>query len=306
MQVALFSAENTQNKGEVMKKLLITITMLGSMIFFTGCGEKVIIENGEVGKQLTTDGLEDQIRTAGAFRMENCFGTACPKLVRLTIAETTEIVPGKFFIAKSDLAMDLELSLQYSVKKDNKSLNSVFDRVKATQDPTNNSQLLINEKKVYDTFIKPVLRDTVRVALNNYTVEQIIANLTDVRIFVENAVKEKLNDSPIKVISLSFSKIGYPESIMKAKEDFAKIELEKATKMKAIAAELEIAAKEQELKIVKAKMALEVDKIVAERMNSKLAEYMLLEAINTSAENGTPWAVTGDVIFRDISTKGGK
>lgn len=274
-----------------MKKIILPITIVFSLLLFTGCGEKVVIENGEVAKQLTTSGLEEEIRTAGAFRMESCFGTACPKLVRLTIAETTVVVPGDFFIAKSDLAMELELSLQYAVKGDNKSIDKVFNRVKAT--PVNNDQLLITEQKVFDTFIKPVLRDTVRVALNTYTVEQIIANLTDVRIFVENSVKEKLNNSPINVISLSFSKISYPESIMKAKEDFAKIELEKATKMKAIAAELEIAAKEQELKVVKAKMALEVDTIVSERMNPELATYMLLEAINTSAEKGTPWAVTG-------------
>ena len=284
-----------------MKKFLFSLMVVSSMLLFTGCGEKVVIENGEVGKQLTTSGLEEEIRTAGAFRMESCFGTACPKLVRLSIAETTEVIPGKFFIKKSDLAMELELSLQYSVKKDTNSINEVFKRVKAEKDSNNPNQLLISEKKVYNTFIKPVLRDTVRVALNNYTIEEIIDNLTEVRVFVENQVKAKLNKTPIKVISLSFSKIGYPESIMKAKEDFAKIELEKATKMKAIAAELEIAKKEQELKIVKAKMALEVDKIVADRMNPQLAKYMLLEAINTSAENGTPWAITGsDVIFREL------
>ena len=287
-----------------MKKVAILMAVV-VMFFLTGCGEKVVIENGEVGKQLTTSGLEKEIRTAGAFRMDSCFGTACPKLVRLSIAETTEVIPGKFFIKKSDLAMELELSLQYSVKKDEASINEVFRRVKAEKDPNNPDQLLISEKKVYNTFIKPVLRDTVRVALNNYTIEEIIDNLTEVRVFVENQVKAKLSKTPIKVISLSFSKIGYPESIMKAKEDFAKIELEKATKMKAIAAELEIDKKEQELKIVKAKMALEVDKIVADRMNPQLAKYMLLEAINTSAENGTPWAITGsDVIFRE--TIGGK
>jgi hypothetical protein len=287
-----------------MKKVAILMAVM-VMLFLTGCGEKVVIENGEVGKQLTTSGLEKEIRTAGAFRMDSCFGTACPKLVRLSIAETTEVIPGKFFIKKSDLAMELELSLQYSVKKDEVSINEVFRRVKAEKDPNNPDQLFISEKKVYNTFIKPVLRDTVRVALNNYTIEQIIDNLTEVRVFVENQVKAKLSKTPIKVISLSFSKIGYPKSIMKAKEDFAKIELEKATKMKAIAAELEIAKKEQELKIVKAKMALEVDKIVADRMNPQLAKYMLLEAINTSAENRTPWAITGsDVIFRE--TIGGK
>jgi len=281
---------------------MIFIVILATVLF-TGCGEKVIIENGEVGKQLTTSGLEKEIRNPGALRMEACFLSACPKLVRLSVAETSKTVPGNFFIAKSDLEMKLDLELQYSVKKDTKSINEVFERVKGVSSNTSSmyQQIIIEEEKVYTTFIKPVLRDTVRLALNNYKIEEMMDNLGVVRDFVESEVRKKLESSPINIVNLTFGKIGWPESIMKSKEDFAKIEIEKATKMKSMAAELEIMKKQFELDKARAIMALEVDKIISDKMNPQLATYMTLEAINKSAENGTPWALGSNVVYRETN-----
>lgn len=273
-----------------MKKLVQVLILVGLTLFFTGCGEKVVINSGEVGKQLTTSGLEKEIRAPGAFRMDSCFfGMACPKLVRLQVSETTEVIPGKFFINKSDLELELELSLQYAVKKDEKSINGVFERIKAEKSDSN--QMMIPNENIYNAFIRPVIRDTVRVALNNYSIDEIMNNLSDIKTFTENEVRKVLKDTPIDVITLAFSKVGYPEAILKAKEDFAKIELEKATKMRAIAAELEILKKTMELEKERAKMTLEVDEIIATKMNTNLEKYLTLQAINKSAENGTPWAL---------------
>lgn len=288
-----------------MKNIIkLTLLALLSVFLFTGCGDKVIIENGEVGKQITGSGLEKEIRNPGALRMDSCMFTACPKLVRLTVAETSKTIPGKFFINKSDLDLTLDLKLQYSVKRDEKSINEVFDRVKGIEDTHNSRQLIIPEEKVYITFIDPVLRDTVRVSLNNYTIEEMISNLTEVRKFVENEVRKQLANTPITIVNLTFGKIGWPDSIIKAKEDFAKIEIEKATKMKAMAAELEIMTKQFELDKKRAEMTLQVDKIISDKMNDNLKSYMLLDGIRKSAENGTPWAITGsDVIFRETNQK---
>jgi hypothetical protein len=285
-----------------MKRNILKImgVALATSMLFTGCGEKVLIENGEVAKQLTTSGLEKGISSSGAIRLDACWTSACPKLVRLAVAENSILVPGKFFIKKSDLEMELEIALQYGVKRDEASINSVFDRVKGIQDPANKRQLIIEEEKVFNTFVKPILRDSVRIALNNYSIDEIIANLAEVRTYVESEVRKSLKESPIKIVNLTFSKVSYPESVMKAKEDFAKINLEKATKIRAMAAELEIMAEELKLKKARAKMAVEVDEIISKRMNPNLEKYMILDAINKSAENGTPWAITGDVVFRDL------
>lgn len=283
------------------KSLLYGIAAVTLLLTLSGCGNKVIIENGEVGKQLTTSGLEKEIRNPGALRMEGCFGTACPKLVRLSVAETSKTIPGKFFIEKSDLEMGLELELQYAVKRDEKSINEVFERVKGVSDPRDSSQIIIQEEKVYSTFIKPVIRDTVRQALSNYKIENMMANLGTVREFVESEVRKKMKDTPIKIVNLSFSKISWPEAIIKAKIDFAKIEIEKATKMKGMSAELEIMEKKFELDKKRAEMALQVDSIVSDKMNENLAQYMMLDAINKSAENGTPWAINSNIIYREKS-----
>ena len=50
---------------------------------FIACGQRVTIQPGEIGRQLTTAGLETENRPPGAFRLESCIISACPKLVRL-------------------------------------------------------------------------------------------------------------------------------------------------------------------------------------------------------------------------------
>jgi regulator of protease activity HflC (stomatin/prohibitin superfamily) len=279
-----------------MKKLLSALVLVSALALTTGCGHRTMIENGEVGKQLTTSGLEDKVRAPGAFRMESCILSSCPKLVRLSVAENNKVIPGNYFIAKSDLELGIDLSLQYGLKRDNASLNEVFSRIRGV--PLNSSELVIAEDRVFEVFVQPVIRDTVRTALNQYSIEQIMENLPLVREYVESEVRKKLNNSPIDVISLSFSKVSWPTVILQAKEEFAKIEISKATEMRAVAADLEILASKMELEKERARMALEVDSIIASKMTPELAQFMLLNAINKSAENSTPWAVTDSTVLR--------
>lgn len=279
-----------------MKKIILLLSSIVVALLMTGCGDKVQINSGEVGKQLTTSGLESEIRESGSFRMDGCAFSACPKLVRLQVTKTPQIIPGKFFMPKSDLTLGLDIAIQYQVKTDNASRNIIFNEVSAQPSTTNDREMIILSQTVYDTFIKPTLRDTVRKALSQYKIEGVMDNLSKVREFVESEVKKSLKDSPVTVVTLAFENISYPALILESKEQFAAIETQKATEMKAMAAEMEIIAKKLEVEKARANVALEVDKIISDHMDDKLATWGIIQAAQTSAENGTPWAISTGVL----------
>jgi len=277
-----------------MKKTIINILLLSLVVLFTtGCGERVRVEQNEVAKVLSTNGLEDTVRTNSTFRLESCIFSACPKLVKLDITKNTKTMNSQYFMPKSDMELGLELTIQYSPKVDKKSINSIYKDIRAEDVPNSSFLAIIDSEKLYEIYIQPILKDTTRQALNDYKIEQIMDNLEDSRKFVFNMIKEKLKETPIHLDSLSFSKISYPSLILQKKKEFAAIDTQKATDMKSMAAELEIMAKKLELEKKKAKMQLEVDKIISKRLDENMVIWGIVQAAQTSAENGTPWSLGG-------------
>lgn len=265
--------------------------MIITALMFSGCGERVRVEQGQVGKVMNSSGLEEQIRDVSTFRLESCVFTACPKLITLDMTKNVEKVEGKFFMPKSDMEFGIELNLQYSAKNTPKALNSIFKEMPSVSKEGSTNINHISSSKLFSRYIEPIIIDTTRQALGNYTIEEIMSNLEETRQYIYATINKKLENEPIQIDTLSFSKIEYPALILKKKEDFASIDTQKATDMKAMAAELEILAKKLELEKAKAKMQLEVDEIVSGRMNGKMVAWGIVQAIQTSAEKGTPWAL---------------
>ena len=114
-----------------MKKISVLGFLLCSL-FLTGCGERVSIQPGEVGKQLTTDGLEKEIRRPGAFRMEQCLVVACPRLVRLQVQKATkQFKIDKLLLMKSNVDLsNVEVGVQFQVKDNEESINRIFEEVR--------------------------------------------------------------------------------------------------------------------------------------------------------------------------------
>jgi len=275
-----------------MKKILLyAIVGLSSILLLSGCGQKVRVEQNEVAKILGSNGLEDEILKNSTFRLDSCFISACPKLVTLDVTKNTKVIPGNYYMPKSDMEMELELSIQYSVKKDKKSIDTVFEEARSINNPNFDYLASIPAEKLYEIYIKPIIKDSTRQALNSFKIEQVMDNLEETRLFVFKTINKKLKDSPVKIDTLSFSKIGFPELILQKKKEFAAIDTQKATDMKAMAAELEIMAKKLELEKKKAKMQLEVDNIISKQLDKKMVIWGIIQAIQTSAENGTPWSL---------------
>lgn len=254
----------------------------------TACGERVQIPPGSVGKQLTTSGLEEDIREPGSFRMESCMFSACPRLVKLETFENSVSTQGGYLIPKSNnISVDIEVVVRFRPKQDLESLNEIYNRVKPTQAGEYTTVSTITSDNIFRIFIAPSLRDTVRAALAPYTVEQLMANLGQVREFVESKVKQSLDGSPIQIMSLTFNTVNWPESVTTAIERTAQVEFEKITRLKQVQADIAVAQAERRLDIYRAQVDTEIDAIVSKFMGPRMALWRQLEVMATAAENGT-------------------
>ena len=269
-----------------MKILKLGILPILAMLILSGCGDKVTVDSGRVAKQLGTNGLEDGIRRAGAFRLDSCVTTACPRFVVLDVFENTQTISSKYYISSSKLNLELDVDIQYAVKEDDASINKVYKRVKSV--PVNGERKsIISTEQVFSTYVKPVSIGTIRTALNHYNIDQIMDNLSEVQIYVENAFKEKLKSEPVIIKSLTFSLVSYPKVIVERREEEASVDAEKATKLKRLEADLIVAKEERKLQIEHAKNAVEADKIISDSMDEDMATWLMLEAIQTCAERTT-------------------
>ena len=253
------------------------------ILTLSGCGERVTVDSGRVAKQLGTNGLEKSIRREGAFRLDSCVTTACPRLVILDVFENATTVGNKFYISKSKLNLTLKLDIQYAVREDDASINKVYKRVKSVSiSGTRRSE--ISTDQVFDTYIRPSVIDITRTALNNYDIDTIMDNLSEVREHVENVIKTSYSDSPVEIIRVTFSDVSFPPVIVLRREEAASVDAEKVTKIKRLEAQLEISEKKRALGIIRARYAVEEDKIVSKSMDKKMQAWLMLEAIQTCAE----------------------
>lgn len=256
------------------------------------CGERVAIQSGEVGKQLTTEGLESGIRNPGAFRLDSCVFSACPKLIRLQVNKHAEDMKiDSLFLPKSNVDIDnVQIRLQFRVKPDKDSINRVYAEVRP--EPAGEQVFLITSQQVYDTYLRGRVPDAVVATLREYTVEEVLTQVPEIAEYVEAKVNEELKEDPVEVTELSFPNgIGeVPEAVIMAKRRLFAIEEEKARQVKALEAELAVEDQRQAVQRKRAKN----DKEVALSLGMSTAAFMYLktfERFADAAADGTPVAI---------------
>ena len=151
----------------------LTFVMLFAIL---GCGERVTIQPGEVGKELGTGGLEEEIRKPGAFRMDSCIIAACPKLVRLqTQKATKEFTIDKLFLPKSNVDMTkVSVGIQFQIRQDDASIETAYSEVRPVQantvegsEASSDLILLITSDMLYQTYVQRKAPDAIITALRS-------------------------------------------------------------------------------------------------------------------------------------------
>lgn len=282
-----------------MKKITLLLTAALSLFALTGCGDRVTINSGEVGKQITSSGLEDIIREPGSFRMETCFLSACPRLVRLQTAVSAQTINvDKVFLPKSNVTLDnVSFGIQFRVKDNKQSKDQAFATVPS--EPVNNDERdrIITSDKIFRTYIERKAPEIVIAALREYTVEDALSKVEVISEFVKNKLNSQLADTPIEITEFGFPNgVGTPPAIvLKAKEELYAIDEEKARALKSYAAQLEIEKGKQHVARTRAQNANEI----AAKLGIPVSEYMrlqVLERFADAAESGTPVGIGNSLI----------
>ena len=263
-----------------MKNKIILCCMI--LLTLSGCGKKVTVESGRVAKELGSTGLEKRIRSAGAFRLDSCILSACSSLVVLEAFENTQKIKSKYYISASKLNLELEVSIVYAVKTDDNSINKVYERVKSVKTESRGS--IITSERIFDTYVNPIGIGNIRTSLNNYNIDEIMDNLSEVNDYVQSEFIKKLENEPVVIKSLTFSFVSYPEVIVSRREEEASVDAEKSTKLKRLEANLIIVKERKKLDIQRATVAVEAARIVSESMDAKMQVWLMLEVLQTCAE----------------------
>lgn len=261
--------------------------LLSVSLFLVACGERVMIEPGEIGRQLTSGGMETENRPAGSFRMETCVLDACPRLIRMQMQlSTKEIKIDKLFLPKSNVDLtNVQVGLQFRVKPDDHSINRVFTEVKPSQMP--DGQMAITTDMIYDTYISRKAPDAIITGLREYEVDQVLSSVPEISKYVKDKINEMLHDTPIEVTEVGFPNgIGEPPfEVLDAKRKLYAVEEQKARDLKALAADLIVEEQRQKIQQLRATNDTENAKILG--MSSE--KYVYLKNMERFAEEKVPF-----------------
>jgi hypothetical protein len=273
------------------------------LLMLTACGDQVTIFNGEKGKQLTTSGLESIIREPGTFRMDVCFTSACPKLVRLQTSFSAHTIHmDKIFLPISNVTVDdVTFGIQFRVKEDKASINEAFStRAENVKDGT----FIITSEMMYDTYIARKAPEVVIDILREYSIDDVLSNVSEISKQAKAALNKELESTPIEITEFGFPNgVGTPPKVvLDAKERLYAVNEERARKLRELEAQLAIESQRQAVQAVRARN----DAAIAKELGIPTSEFMLLKTIERfadAADEGTPIALGGGILPICKSTK---
>lgn len=265
---------------------IIMVTILG-----TGCGDRVRVGTGEVGKIVGTSGLEDEIRRTSSFRLDACFTGACPYLVRMQTTKSTQKVNvEQVFLTKSRVDLkSVESGIQFKVKQDNESINQIFSEVR----PENG---VITQESIWRIYLERKAPAAVIAVLRNYTIEDILSKIPEIEDACKVKLAEEIKDLPVEITDLGFPNgIGdIPEKVIESYRNLYAVEADKQRQIKQLEADLEVERQSMTVQRVRAKN----DRTIAGELGVPVGEYMKLkisekyaDAVIDAADNNQPFAL---------------
>ena len=236
-------------KHSILRTVLSLFLVAPALLGFAGtagCGQPTSIQPGEVGKQLGTHGLEEAIHPPGAFRLEVCIVSACPKLVRLQVNKSTqELKIDHLFLPKSSINIsNVQVGLQFQVKQDTASINKIFEEVRSVhangQAGETDRVLLITDEMLYATYLQRLAPNAIVTALRNHTVDEILTNVPEISENTKQMINQMLADTPIEVTEVGFPNgIGeIPHEVMEKMHQLYAVRADMDRRIKALGADL--------------------------------------------------------------------
>lgn len=276
-----------------MKKFfkILSVVALGSML--SGCfwGEKVQVPPAYEGKILTKNGYKPDTFPPSTFRLAPCWmpGSVCEELILVNKSDVGKVEKFTLFMPKNQLTMSFDVRMTTYIKdgQTDSILNKISPQI------TERGIKYVSFNKVYDTYGKPILRETVRSVLAEYTIDEIASSRDAVNQELQARLNKALMSNPIGLKTIGLAHVAYPEVITKRKEqaEERRIEIEqeearKQVELIKIQTELEKAKASRAIRREKAQAAAEENKIAASSITPEYLEYKKLEVLSEIAKSG--------------------
>lgn len=277
---------------------IAAIALSGALM--VGCGEKVEVPPGHVGKLMTKDGYQETMIPTSKFRLPFCT-TYCDKLVVLDTTDNRYVEPLKIYIPADKL--NIELNIEATLRVDPKKASSLFAQLPQAVGAST-QQSLITSRSVYNTYGKTILEAEVRGYLTQLTIGDISSNVDKVNADLTQILQKVMGErTPFQVIYAGVSNVILPPIITTAQEKAA----ERREQIEREEAEMKISTVRQQRELKEAQLQRQIEKekaetkaieqrAVAESLTPQYLRMKELEIEQTKADkwNGTvPNTVVG-------------
>jgi hypothetical protein len=239
-----------------------------------GCGQKVEVPPGFVGKIMTKDGYQEGLIPTSKLRLPFCVNY-CDRMVVLDATDKSFIEPMKIFIPSDKLEVTLDVRATLSV--DPMKAESLFNKL--PQQPVNDQYSVINADSIYKTYGQQVLQAEVRAYLTQYTISEIASNNekinSDIQVLLQKVMGER---TPFQVRYAGLTNIQFPPTIVNAQVAAA----ERREQIQKEEAQLAVSKVQMERELQEARLNRQIEKEKAETEAIK---------INAQAQAVTPQTI---------------
>lgn len=184
----------------------------------SGCGERVEVPPGFVGKVMTKDGYQEGLIPTSKLRLAPCMNY-CDRMVIMDNTDKSYVEPMTVFIPTDKLNITVDLRATLAV--DPQRAEPLFNKL--PQVATNDQLSVISGESIYNTYGKQVLQAEVRSYLTKYSISEIASNgekiNADIQVLLSKVMGER---TPFTVRYAGVTNIKYPDIITQAQENSAK------------------------------------------------------------------------------------
>lgn len=235
-----------------------------------GCGQRVEVPPGHVGKIMTKDGYREGLIPTSKLRLDYCVNY-CDRLVVMDNTDKSYVEPMTIFIPADKLNVTVDLRATLSV--DPLKADPLFNKLPQV---TQGDQLsLISGETIYTTYGKQILQAEVRSYLTQYTIAEIASNNEKINSDIQNLLSKVMSaKTPFKVNYAGLTNIKYPPIITEAQENSAK----RREMIAQEEASLSVSKVKLDRELQEAKMQRAIDKEKAE--TEAQAQRVLAEAVD--------------------------
>ncbi|WCO82089.1 band 7 protein [Pseudomonas phage vB_PpS_SYP] len=221
-----------------------------------GCGEKVEVPPGFVGKIMTKDGYQEGMIPTSKLRLPICMNY-CDRMVVLDATDKSFIEPMKIFIPSDKLEVTLDVRATLSV--DPMKAESLFNKL--PQQAISDQYSVINADSIYKTYGQQVLQAEVRAYLTQYTISEIASNNekinADIQVLLQKVMGER---TPFQVRYAGLTNIQFPPTIVNAQIAAA----ERREQIQKEEAQLAVSKVQMERELQEARLNRQIEKEKAE------------------------------------------